>query len=479
MRIKIIAFLGLGLFLVACREPKGTGDDDGGGDPDAPPVDTMSGELRVRDVQSDSMAPGTAVKLKGVVVTAIDAFGTRTGDFWVQDPAGGPFSGVKIFKAPLDQVAMLVPGDLVDIDGAQKEEFAINGDSSGRKLTELTPVTGGMMTITKRGTDRVPTPAMVDAAAISMMDKAGRDAEWEKWEGVLITVVNARQIGAFRTFGAGGVDQGEFRISGFARVQSSLAMLPASNAFGVCYDRITGISDYAFNDLVLPRSAADLVEGGTGCRPMATSVVASQTQTNPEAANLNNVYVTARDDVGTSKGIWVADSLTAAANNGVYVFTGSTLAANLVIGATVTIQGTIDEFDTAPSGMQPMGDKVTQVTGATPVFVAAPGAPPTPAVVSPAMLSDMGVLGETYEGVLVQVNTVKVTQSLANGKFELTANDGSKIIMDDEAFVLPTAPAVGTCYGSVTGVMHVQLVDNIRTVNPRALTDLVAGIDCI
>jgi hypothetical protein len=416
--------------------------------------------------------------VKGVVVTAIDKLGMYTGDLFVQDPEGGPFSGVKVYRAPLDVVAMLAVGDLVDIEGAQKDEFAFTADTSGRKLTELKPVSGGMMTLTKRGTGTAPPPSMVDAAAISLLDKAGRDAEWEKWEGVLITVINARQTGAFRTFGGGAPDQSEFRISGFARVQSSLAALPASNAFGVCYERITGIGDYAFNDLVIPRSADDIVEGGTGCRPLATSVVAAQTQTKPEAADLTNVFITARDDVGTSKGIWVADSLTAAANNGVYVYTGSTLGADLVVGATIKVQGTIDEFDVAPAGQQAMGDTVTEVTGGTPMLVAAPGEPPTAMIVEPATLSDIGAPGEAYEGVLVQVNTVKVTQALMNGQFELTANDGAKIIMDDEAFVLPAAPAVGTCYGSVTGVMHVQVTDDIRTINPRGLTDLVVGVDC-
>ena len=292
---------------------------------------------------------------------------------------------------------------------------------------------------------------------------------------MLITVTNARQIAASRTFGMG-PDQAEFRISGIARVQSVLADLPAGNAFGVCYERITGIGDYFFNDLVLPRSAADVIAGGTGCRPLAASAAAAQTAANPEAANLTNVFVTARDDIGTSKGIWVADALVAAPSNGVFVFTGSTLAANLTIGATVSVQGTIDEFDIAPAGMLPMGDTVTEVTGGTPVLVTAPGTLPTAIVEDPAVLSNIGAPGEAYEGVLVQVNTVKVTAALLNGQFELTTNNATKIVMDDEAFV--SAPAVGTCYSSVTGVMHVQLTDNIRTINPREAGDFVVGTGC-
>lgn len=475
MRITTLALLGLGLglSLAACR---GSGNHDGPDaamDPDAPMIDASSGVYTIKDVQNDSMAVGTAVKLRGVVVTAIDMFGSgngsRTGDMWVEDLAGGPFSGVKVFNTPLAQLAQLAVGDLIDIDGAQKDEFMITGDT--RKVTEIKPVTGGAMMVTKRGTGTVPAPAMVDAAAISLMDDPVRDAEWEKWEGVLITVVNVRQLAALHTFGKGATDQTQFPLSGGLQAESSLAALPAGNAFGVCYDHITGIGDYAFNYLVLPRSTADLVVGGTGCRGMSTSIVEAQTQTKPEAANLTNVYVTARGP----KGFWVADALAAAASNGVYVFTSTAPDANAVIGATVNVQGTILEFDVAPLA----GDSVTEITNATVSTPVPPGGTlPTPIVVAPATLSDIGAPGEVYEGVLVQVATVKVTKALAGGQYEFTANDNSKIIMDDESFAPTVALNVGDCYGSITGLMSIDLTNNVRTLNPRQAADLVTGAGC-
>jgi hypothetical protein len=103
---------------------------------------------------------------------------------------------------------------------------------------------------------------------------------------------------------------------------------------------------------------------------------------------------------------------------------------------------------------------------------------PTPVVVAPGVLSNIDAPGEAYEGVLVQVTDVKVTAALQNGQYELTANDGSKVVIDDESFALTTAPAVNTCYATVTGVMHVQVTDNVRTLNPRAMADLVAGTGC-
>ncbi len=478
MRITTLALLGLGLSLVACRG--GDGDDDSGGTPDGgPTIDSPPADVRIQDIQSDTMMLGTVVSVKGVVVTAIDAFGARAGDLFVQEPDGGERSGVKVFGAPLDQVAMLRVGDLVDIAGATKDEFALSSDTSGRKVTELKP-SGGGMTIKKVGTGAVPAPVIVDAVALSMMDKAAREAEWEKWEGVLVTVVNARQIAAQRSFGQG-PDQTEFRITGVARVQSVLAALPATNAFGVCYDRITGLGDYFFNDLVLPRSADDLVADGTGCRPMAMTVAAAQSTANTEVVDLRNLVVTGRDDIGTgnSKGFWVADALQAAPNNGVFVFTRDVAApAEYVPGAVVSVQGAVTEFDLGSGGNPPMGDTLTQVVEPIHSLVSAPAGAPVPLTVTADMVTDIGAPGEPYEGVLVQVATLKVTNiNAGGGKVELIDNNGNRLIMDDDAFDWPDQ-VLDTCYATVTGIMSVQINDNVRTINPRAATDFVVGTGC-
>jgi hypothetical protein len=119
----------------------------------------------IQQIQNDAMAAGTAVEVKGVVITAIDTYGNRTGDIWVQEPGGGEFSGVKVFGAPLDAIATLAVGDLVDITGGVKDEFALTSDTSMRKVTEIKPAEGGMLTVTKVGTGTVPTPAAVAQAS--------------------------------------------------------------------------------------------------------------------------------------------------------------------------------------------------------------------------------------------------------------------------------------------------------------------------
>ncbi len=180
--------------LAACR-----GGDDGGDDQPKPDGNTNPLDVTIQEIQSDTMPacdpanPPSCVelKIKGVVVTAIDTFGDRKGDFWVQEPGGGPFSGVQVYGAPLDQVGALQIGDVVDIAGAQKAEFALTSDTSGNKLTELEPIEGGMMTVTKTGMNMPVEPTVVDALAIGQMtDFMARAAEWEKWEGVLVKLNN-------------------------------------------------------------------------------------------------------------------------------------------------------------------------------------------------------------------------------------------------------------------------------------------------
>ncbi len=476
------AVASLSLALVACR-----GDDGPTGDDtmmiDAPAV---VGEVTIQEIQNTAMAVGTVVEVKGVVVTVIDSYGNRTGDLWVQETGGGEFSGIKVFGAPLDQIAALAPGDIVDITGAQKDEFALMSDTSINKVTELKPVTGGMMTITKVGTGTVPTPATVDAAAISLLPTAAaRDAEWEKWEGVLIKVTKARQLENVDTFGSNpGPDSNEFRASGFVRVQSALVAFPTTAVFGVCYESITGVGDYFFNWILAPRTAADFVVGGTGCRSMATTVAMVQSGTNVEVVDLTNVIVTARDDIGaTSKGFWVQDAAQGAANNGVLVFLRDVaLDPGLVIGARVaSIRGSVEEFDLAPTGQTVMGDTITEITNPVmPFVITAPTAElPLPATPPVATLAAIGAAGEPWEGVLVRIGPMKVTVANAMfGKIELsdTSTPAVKIHIDDDSFVIP-AQTLNACI-QVTGIMSVAVFDDLRTINPRSLADVVVTTGC-
>jgi predicted extracellular nuclease len=479
-------FLGLSLVATACR---GGGDDAGDDtpDPDGPPV---AGEVTIQEVQSDTMASGTVIELKGVVVTAIDALGGGSGGFFVSEPEGGAFGGVKVFGASLDQVALLAPGDLVNITGAIKHEACTEASpcgtivfDDGAGLTEVIGETQGSLVVTKVGTGALPAPATVDAKALALLpSKAERDAEWEKYEGVLIKVINGRQLTPVVTFGSNpGKDDTEFTLSSFAHVQSALFQLPDNLAAGTCYDSITGIGDFFFNYIIAPRSEADLVDGGTGCIPMATSVADVQTAAiPPELVSLTNVVVTSTK-LDTSmnmnqKGFWVSDAAQGAQNQGVLVFMRAVaIPAFVTVGARVNITAGVDEFDL---GTPEVGDKVTELVVPTVTDGAGADVTPIPLVGDVNLMGDIGTAGEPFEGVLVTAEKVKVTNIAAGqGKVELTDLNGKKIIMDNEVFNFAAQDA-DTCY-NLTGIMHVQVSDNVRTINPRSLTDMAITTGCL
>jgi predicted extracellular nuclease len=161
--------------LTACRDgsTRNPGDDDDDGDD----VD----DVAIQDIQSEDMPVGTAVTMRGVVVTAVDTYGGRTGSFYVMEPDGGPFSGVMVYANGSVSKDLLV-GDVVDIEGAVKDEFALDTDESGETMTEMVAAEGGKIEVTLVGTQDLPPPSIVEPW--EMLDPAGA----EQWEGTLIQI---------------------------------------------------------------------------------------------------------------------------------------------------------------------------------------------------------------------------------------------------------------------------------------------------
>lgn len=499
--------------------------------PDAKPgteIDASSNpdDVSIFDIQdpSNKVAIGAAVTVRGVVVTAIDTFGDRTGGFWVEEPAGGAYSGVLVFGASTTDVAAIKVGDLVDITGAVKDEFALAADTSTNKTTELVKPMGGAITVTKTGTGTVPAPEAVDALAIGQKATEDlRNAEWEKWEGVLIKVSNVSANGATTQINGTPTDPTfkKFLITGGAYVESSLAAMPDPLvAKGDCLGSVTGIGDYFFDYLILPTATADIETGGTGCPAaetacddtvdndgngfvdcddnsckadsvacptVATTVVSIQTGVTTGAVSLSGVVVTAIDR--NRKNFWVADKGAAAQSNGVYVFRGfsntTALDASIQVGTVVDIgSGTVKEF--TPTGSTNPITEVQGVTaGALTVVASTPAATQTPAVLTPVTIEQVtGVDNEKYEGVLVEIKNVKVymtnltndntaTPTLTNWQVgDATTN----LVVDDGSSAIATPPAAATCIASLIGTMH-QSTKNGNLghiqIEPRSAADIV------
>src|SRR5579859_1031400 len=126
-------FIAAGLLGVGC-----TGSYGGFFDPPAP---TGSGGLptvyTIQQINDASMMKGTPIAVEGAVVTAIDTFGGHTGNIWVSDPAGGPYSGILIFSGVKAAGSAVQVGSVVSFSG-QKDIFMgdVEIDSgSGAPLT--------------------------------------------------------------------------------------------------------------------------------------------------------------------------------------------------------------------------------------------------------------------------------------------------------------------------------------------------------
>lgn len=536
MRISPFArYILIGSLLAAAACRGGSSQDDQP-QPDGPP---NVNDATIYDIQNpDNRIPvGTTVAIKGVVVTAIDRYGeradgTRKGNIWVEEPAGGPYSGVLVFGAPADQVAAIEVGDVVDIAGAAKTEFALTGtggDMSGRTTTELEPGDTGVLSVTKVSSGTPPAPAPVDVIAIAQLDDSGprptaRDNEFEKWEGVLIRVENVAQVSTISTI-SGEANFQRFRITGGYELDTSLGPFPSSAAIDTCYASVTGVGDYFFNWKILARgdctadpcvASDDIQSGGTGCLPQEEGDTAcadgmdndydsfadcldfSCQDTSPACVtdttvsdiqmgnvtgtvNLTNVVITSLSKDG--KHLWVADNVVAAPYGGVYVYRGSTatvLTSEYVVGATVNASGNVLEFDVNPAA----GDTLTEVSQATVTFVAAPTGTLEPLTTATATQLGSIAEGEPFEGVLVQLSHLKITNNAAgNGKMTLVDNSGVSITVDDDIFDYDgpagmTPPAVDTCYATFTAISSLQLIDDLRTIAPRSDGDMVVGTGC-
>ncbi len=506
----LLATLTLALAATACR-----GGDDGDDDDDAPDASVNPDDVSIYDIQGSLPVDGSSINVRGVVVTAIDNYGSRRGNIFVQEPDGGAYSGVLVYGADLEQVADLAVGDLVDIEGAVKDEFALTMDTSGRTTTELVPPEGGSISVVKVGDGTLPDAEAVDALTIGQLaTQEARDDEWEKWEGVPITLANVSILTSLRDIDEADPTFVEFQVTGPMRVDSSLSALIDPATPGDCLASVTGIGDYFFNYKILPTSASAIVAGGSGCPVQEeseeacadsidneadgfadcadfscqaldacqtdTTVMDVQMGTVTGTVNLSEVVITAlsRD----RKHLWVADSLTAAAYNGVYVYRGSMaaeLGVEFVIGATVDVTGGVSEFDVNPQ----QGDTLTEIVayadqGGAVTFVAAPAGTPTPVTNQTTMTLGSITAGEPYEGVLVQLSNVEVTMLPGNDRLTLTDASGSVVADDDIYDYMGATYPVGTCFATVAGVMSINLGDDERRLLPRAATDLVTGGTC-
>lgn len=143
----------------------------------APPVSFPATVAQLQDESAgDHVAAGTIVSIVGVLVVATDARASGI-DFWVQEPGGGPHSGIHVYDA-----ASLAPpvtrGDIVTVIGARYVEAQIP-ISTGETQARLQLKARSTVTITGTGSESV--------AAVTFPALLGNP---EPYEGVLVEVLD-------------------------------------------------------------------------------------------------------------------------------------------------------------------------------------------------------------------------------------------------------------------------------------------------
>ena len=151
--------------------------------------------------------------------------------------------------------------------------------------------------------------------------------------------------------------------------------------------------------------------------------------------------------------------------SGIQVYVYADVAAELgdklpKLGDKLTISGQYVEFN---------GLSELTISKAANVNITGAGVVPDPTVVAPADIAMGGDKAEPYEGVLVQVENVTVTEPVVMyGEFKVTGD----LIVDDLFFVPNPGPkpAMGDKYTSITGLVAFSF--DVFKLSPRDLADL-------
>lgn len=142
---------------------------------------------------------------------------------------------------------------------------------------------------------------------------------------------------------------------------------------------------------------------------------------------------------------------------GIYVFDWSV---NVQLGDLVEVTGTVDEYY-----------GYTELTYCSVTVLSSGNPVPNPTIVTTNQISG-GMTAESYEGCLVKVMNVTVTQEADNyGQWAVNDNTGACFV--DDLFYVHPEPAVGATYSAIIGTVNYGF--DAFSINPRTLDDVQAG----
>lgn len=415
-----------------------TGEGDGDGDSD----------VTIQALQQGQVGEGMIVRLEGVVVTS--PVNAEDGLAFVEEPGGGEYSGIALYMwSEVVSGVPLKPGDVVNITGEYTEFFG---------LSQVVVKNVGDITVV--GTDAVPGPDIVTASQI-----ARDNPEAEPWEGVRVQIVDARIAEANDGYG-------QYLLEGGALIGNAFVdPLPKVQIGGV-FSSITGPLYYSFEEFKLqPTSAADLAGYQSPVPAQATKIYDIQS----DMISVGTI-VKLEGVIATSGLTWSDDSEATffvqepegGVRSGIQVYVADTKNFSVAPGDVLTIVGTYDEYFEMSQ---------IEVTNASAVMKTGSGSAPEPEVIAePATIATGGAAAEDYEGVLVRVENVVVTDENpdAPNDFNEFAVTGD-LRIDDVFFDMDdwTKPELGAGFASITGPL-IYSFQNFKLV-PRSAADLVAN----
>lgn len=413
----------------ACLSPKSSdggdgGSSDGGGDGGG------GGATTCADLQQGEVAADSIVTLADVIVTSPL---TLEGDgFYVQDPGGGPWSGMYIFLQGNFDGLQLAVGDRVSITGTYSEFY---------DFSEL--AVGGMDDIEVLGEGEVTVSPLADMS------------DMEQWEAVLV------DAGA-QTFTSCPSSYGEVVTESGLKVNDQLFAADIDRNSSV--SSLVGLVEYSFEEFKLnPRDAADLVgfTAGDGCTytiPEVHDAVDAADARNPKqspriAVEVEGVATTGLTESGEA-GFFIQQE-GGGAKSGMFVFFHEKL---------------------DPSSLEIEPGDVVQISGDATVYYgftelavyeASDIVEVGTATVATDVFSDAPADWDPWEGALVQIlDPIATADTSKYGECPLDIG----LVMDDW-FVLVEAND-GDGWDSITGVITYGY--ETYGIQPRDLDDLVS-----
>ncbi len=376
------------------------------------------------------------VTIEGVVTAVVPG---AYPNFWIEEAAGGTWRGVYVYDTTVEPAR----GDLVNISVEVDEYFG---------LTELKNVSASQ--ILSSGNDL---PAVLDINTGDL--NGGCNVTAEAYEGLLVRVSDVTVTQAPDSYGEWYVDDGS------GECQLDDVMYEYAATVGDTFDAIVGVVQYSYGEYeILPRDAADL-----GVTPSDTTNSIYEVQYNETTQGsgddcfpspFDNQPVTIEGIVtavksGQFPNFWLEDA-SGGLWQGVYVFDATVGPSR---GDRISLTASVDDY----FGMTEIKD-VTNFE-----IISTGNTLPDPIDISTVDLAGGCSAGaEAYEGLLVRVSDVVVTQEVVEHG-EWYVDDGSGQCQIDD-YLFAHTPALGDTFDAIVGV--VQYGFGQYEINPRNAEDL-------